>query len=142
MFIGEFQHSVDEKGRLAIPVKFRKELQKGAVVTRGLDGCLFVYPMAQWKRLAEKLAHLTFAQNKNRKMQRFFLAGAMDAKPDAQGRVILPEYLRTYAAIGREVIVIGLFDRIEVWDVAKWNEHKARTDKDADAIAEELSGLE
>jgi MraZ protein len=142
MFIGEFQHSVDDKGRLAIPRKFRKDLQKGAIVTRGLDSCLFVYPLKQWKTLAEKLAALPFSQGRNRKMQRFFLAGATDVEADAQGRVIIPEYLRKYASLSKEVIVVGLFDRVEIWDVDAWSRHKAQTDKDADSIAEELGGLQ
>ncbi len=141
MFIGEFKHSVDDKGRLAIPSKFRKGLGKGAIVTRGLDSCLFVYPVKEWKALAEKLAALPFSQGRNRKMQRFFLAGASDVEADAQGRVVLPEYLRTYAGISKEVIVVGLFDRVEIWDVDAWSSHKAQTDKDADTIAEELGDL-
>jgi MraZ protein len=142
MFIGEFQHSIDEKGRLAIPRKFRKELDNGAIVTRGLDSCLFVYPVKQWKVLAEKLAALPFSTSRNRKMQRFFLAGATDVEADGQGRVVLPEHLRAYAGIRKEVIVIGLFDRVEIWDVDAWNSHKAQTNKDADMIAEELGGLQ
>lgn len=141
MFIGEYQHTVDGKGRLAIPMKFRKDLTKGAVVTRGLDHCLFVYSVKEWKVLAEKLARLPLTQADARAFARLMLAGAMEVDVDKQGRVLLPEYLRKYAKIRKEAVVAGLFNRIEVWDQSSWERYKAKTEKDSDSIAERMSEL-
>ncbi len=141
MFIGEYNHAVDEKGRLAIPTKFRKELKGGAVVTRGLDNCLFVYSMAEWKKLAEKLSALPFSQANARAFARLMLAGAMDVEIDKQGRVVLPEYLRRYAGIAKDAVVAGLYGRIEIWDKKSWDAYKAKTEKDSNDIAERMGEL-
>jgi MraZ protein len=141
MFIGEFSHIIDEKGRLAVPQKFRKDLAGGAVVTRGLDNCLFVYTMVEWKKLAEKLAALPVGQADSRAFARLMLAGAMDVKLDTQGRILLPEYLREFGGLGKEAIVAGLFSRIEVWDKASWEQYKAKTEKKADELAERMGEL-
>lgn len=111
MFIGEFKHNLDEKGRLAVPVKFRSDLAKGAVVTRGIDKCLFVYTMDEWTILANKLANLPISQAKARAFARLMLAGAMDVIPDKQGRINLPEYLRQYAGLSKEAVIAGLYNR-------------------------------
>ncbi len=141
MFIGEYHHTVDEKGRLAIPMKFRKDLRGGAVVTRGLDNCLFVYSMAEWKKLAEKISSLPFSQANSRAFSRLMLAGAMDVEIDKQGRVVLPEYLRRYANVTKDVVIAGLYGRIEVWDAASWEAYKAKTEKDSNDIAERMGEL-
>lgn len=141
MFIGEFQHSVDTKGRLAIPVKYRQELEHGAVVTRGLDHCLFLYPLSEWNRLAEKIAQLPLNQANSRAFSRLMLAGAMDVQIDKQGRIILPDYLRKYAGLGKQVVVTGLYDRIEIWDTDEWKKYKATTEKDSNEIAEQMGTL-
>ena len=141
MFIGEYHHAIDEKGRLAIPMKFRKQLKNGAVVTRGLDNCLFVYTMDEWKKLAEKISNLPFSQANSRAFSRLMLAGAMDVALDKQGRVIVPEYLREYAKLGKEVVVAGLYGRLEVWDKQAWELYKAKTEKDSNEIAETMSSL-
>ncbi|MDD5251911.1 MAG: division/cell wall cluster transcriptional repressor MraZ [Patescibacteria group bacterium] len=141
MFIGEYHHVVDEKGRLAIPVKFRRELAKGAVVTRGLDSCLFVYTAAEWKKLAGRLASLPFSQANSRAFARLMLAGAMDVESDKQGRVVLPEYLRHYASLNKEVVVAGLYNRLEIWDMAAWEKYKAETEKNSNEIAEKMGEL-
>jgi len=141
MFIGEYQHNLDEKARLAIPVKFRATLAKGAVVTRGLDRCLFVYTAAEWKKLAEKLSQLPIAQANTRAFARLMLAGAMDATPDKQGRVVVPEYLREYAGIQKAVVVAGLYNRLEIWDEAAWKLYKANTERESNSIAEALGAL-
>lgn len=141
MFIGEYQHSIDEKGRMAIPVKFRADLSKGAVVTRGLDRCLFVYTVDAWKVLAEKLMNLPLSQSKSRAFARLMLAGAMDVELDKQGRIILPEYLREYASVKKGVVVAGLYDRLEIWDQSAWQTYTAATEKDSNEIAESLSEL-
>lgn len=141
MFIGEYQHSVDEKGRLAIPIKFRTDLLKGAVVTRGLDRCLFLYPAEAWEELALKLKDLPISQSKSRAFARLMLAGAMDVSVDRQGRVVLPEYLREYANVSKKVVVTGLYDRLEIWDEEAWNKYKNATEKDSNEIAETLGEL-
>ncbi len=141
MFIGEYRHIVDEKGRLAIPMKFRKKLQQGAVVTRGLDNCLFVYAMDEWTKLAERISALPFSQANTRAFSRLMLAGAMDVDVDKQGRIVLPEYLRHYAKIAKDVVVAGLYSRIEIWDAKAWEEYKARTEKDSNDIAERMGEL-
>lgn len=141
MFIGEYQHNIDEKGRLAIPTKFRADLSKGAVVTRGLDRCLFVYPMEQWEELAKKLASMPISQSKSRAFARLMLAGAMDVQLDKQGRIVLPEYLREYAGVKKKSVVAGLYDRLEIWDDKAWQKYKAATEDDSNEIAEALGEL-
>lgn len=141
MFIGEYQHSVDGKGRLAIPVKFRRELQKGAVVTKGFDHCLFVFTASEFRKLAERLAAAPISKSDARAFSRFMFAGAMEVKTDRQGRVLLPDYLRKYANVGEEVIVTGLMNRIEIWDSRAWEKYRSKMEKDSDRIAERMSDL-
>ena len=141
MFIGEYQHSIDPKKRLALPSKFRKELGKNVVVTRGLDSCLFVYPAKVWKELAEKLGTLPMGESTTRSFVRLMLAGAVDSDVDSQGRILLPEYLKEYAVQNRSVVVAGLFNRLEIWDEKKWNTYKTGAEKNTDEIAEQLGKL-
>jgi MraZ protein len=141
MFIGEYTHNVDNKGRLAIPAKFRRNLKRGSVVTRGLDNCLAVYPGQEWKKLATKLSTLPISQSNTRAFSRLMLAGAADASPDKQGRIMLPEYLRSYAGIQKNVVIAGLYNRVEIWDANIWAHYKCATEKDSGAIAEQLGGL-
>ncbi|MCK5320362.1 division/cell wall cluster transcriptional repressor MraZ [Candidatus Parcubacteria bacterium] len=141
MFIGEYKHNLDSKGRLAIPVKFRSLLKKGAVVTRGLDNCLFLYPKEQWKEIAKKLANLPISQAKARAFSRLMLAGAMDVDFDNQGRITLPEYLRKFAGLGKKTVVAGLYDRLEIWDDNKWDKYKQGTESKSAEIAEALGNL-
>ncbi|MCK5491154.1 MAG: division/cell wall cluster transcriptional repressor MraZ [Candidatus Pacebacteria bacterium] len=141
MFIGEYNHNLDEKGRLAVPVKFRNDLKKGAVVTRGLDGCLFLYTNSEWKVLAEKLSSLPISQSNTRAFARLMLAGAMDVQLDKQGRTVLPDYLRKYAGLKKKVVIGGLFNRLEIWDEETWKRYKAKTEKDSGNIAEKLGEL-
>ena len=141
MFIGEYSHNLDDKGRLAVPKKFRKALAKGAVVTRGLDSCLFLYTKEEWSRLAEKLAALPFAQANTRAFARLMLAGAMDVDIDNQGRIAVPEYLRAYAGISKEIVVAGLYNRLELWNSERWNEYKQKTEAQSNEIAEQMASL-
>lgn len=141
MFIGEFSHNLDDKGRLAIPAKFRRELSKGAVVTKGLDNCLFLYTKAEWSQLAEKLAALPFSQSNSRAFSRLMLAGAMDLEIDAQGRAVLPEYLRVFAGLKKNVVLAGLYSRVEIWDETKWNDYKKATEANSNEIAEKMAEL-
>lgn len=141
MFIGEYQHSLDEKGRVAVPVKFRAELAQGAVVTRGLDRCLFLYTKTSWEAVAQKLQSLPISQSKSRAFARLMLAGAMDVTPDKQGRINLPEYLQEYAGMKKKIIVAGLYDRLELWDEGAWEKYKKETEKESNEIAETLGEL-
>jgi MraZ protein len=138
MFIGEFHHTLDEKGRLAVPIKFRNDLVQGAVVTRGLDRSLFVYPKAAWEKLAAKLAALPLGQADTRAFARLMLAGAMDVEVDKSGRITIPEYLRQYADLKKDVVVTGLYDRLEVWGEQAWREYSAKTEAAGNDIAERL----
>ena len=141
MFIGEYNHNLDNKGRLAVPVKFRDDLKKGAVVTKGLDGCLFLYTMSEWKILAEKLSKLPVSQSNTRAFSRLMLAGAMDVQIDKQGRIVLPDYLRKYAILKKKIIINGLYNRLEIWDENNWEKYKKITEKDSEDIAEKLGEL-
>ncbi|MFH0854177.1 MAG: division/cell wall cluster transcriptional repressor MraZ [bacterium] len=141
MFIGEYSHNIDEKGRLAVPVKFRGALKMGAVVTRGIDNCLFLYTEEEWKKLAEKLANLPISQSNTRAFSRLMLAGAMDVSLDKQGRVILPDYLRKYAGMNKKVVIAGLYNRLEIWDESVWEKYKSGTEKASEKIAEQMGEL-
>jgi len=134
MFLGEYSHSIDEKGRLAIPVKFRKELGEGAVVTRGTDKCLVVYPTAEWNALATKLANLPLSDARARSFSRLMLAGAMEIEFDKQGRALVPTYLKSYAGLESATVITGLYNRIEIWEPTAWEAYKA-----AHSIDENLS---
>ncbi len=141
MFLGEYSHTIDNKGRLAIPSKFRAKLAKGAVVTRGLDSCLFLYPKDEWKKLAGKLSQLPISQKDARAFARLMLAGAMDLEIDKQGRVTLPGYLREFAHLKNEVVVAGLYGRLEIWDLKLWKTYKKTAEKESTDIAEHLGEL-
>jgi MraZ protein len=141
MFIGEYTHNIDSKGRLAIPVKFRKQLDGGAIITRGLDRCLFVFTQNEWETLAKKLIALPLAQANSRAFVRLMLAGAMDAPLDGQGRILVPDYLRKYADLKKTAVIAGLYNRIEIWDDAVWRQYKIKTESASDEIAEKLGEL-
>ena len=141
MFIGEYKHNIDNKGRLAVPAKFRKLLKDGAVVTKGLDNCLFLYPKKSWQELAGKLAKLPISQAKARAFSRLMLAGAMDVDFDNQGRITLPEYLRKFSSLKKKAVVAGLYDRLEIWDEAVWSKYKTGTEQNSSDIAEALGEL-
>ena len=141
MFIGEYKHNLDNKGRLAVPAKFRVLLKGGAVVTRGLDNCLFLYSKKEWNILAKKLSELPISQAKARAFSRLMLAGAMDVDFDNQGRITLPEYLRKFAELSKKTIFAGLYNRLEIWDEVKWEKYKAGTEKESSDIAETLGEL-
>lgn len=126
---------------MAIPAKFRKGLSKGAVVTRGLDSCLFLYNMEEWEELAERISKLPLSQSNMRAFSRLMLAGAMQVDIDKQGRVVLPEYLRKYAGVKKDAVVTGLYNRVEIWDKAKWTAYNQKTQRDGDKIAETLGEL-
>ena len=141
MLIGEYKHNIDEKGRLALPAKFRHELGDGAVVTKGLDNCLFLYTKKEWEKLAEKLSRLPISKANTRAFGRLMLAGAMDLEMDKQGRIILPDYLRQYATLKKKVVITGLYNRLEIWDELVWNKYKKGTEQSSGDIAEALGEL-
>ena len=141
MFIGEYNHSLDDKGRIAIPAKFRAALKSGAVVTKGLDNCLFLYTKKEWSAIAQRLAALPFNKANDRALARHFLAGAMDLEFDNQGRITMPEYLRSFANLNKKVVIAGLYNRLEIWDEQAWKSYKLATDKESNTIAEALDGV-
>lgn len=141
MFIGEYFHTIDNKKRLAVPVKFRKDLGKKAVLTRGLDNCLYLYPLKEWEKMAEKLARLPISRSDSRAFSRLMLAGAMDIDLDGLGRVLIPDYLKDYAGLKKKAVIAGLYNRIEIWDEDKWQAYKKQTTKEAEKIAEKMNEL-
>lgn len=141
MFIGEYTASIDDKGRVSIPSKFRQGLGSTVVVTRGLDSSLFLYTLEEWKKLAEKLASLPISTANTRAFSRLMLAGAMDCEVDKQGRIILPAYLKDFAKISKKVVVAGLYSRIEIWSEELWSSYKEQTEKESNQIAEALGEL-
>lgn len=141
MFIGEYNHNLDDKGRLAIPAKFRTILKKGAVVTKGLDNCLFLYSKEQFEKIAARFAALPLSQAKARAFTRHMLAGAMDVEFDNQGRITLPEYLRKFSGLKKSIIVAGLYNHLEIWDESAWVQYKAEAERNSNSIAEELGDL-
>ena len=121
MFLGEYAHTIDDKGRLTLPAKYRAELASGVVVTRGLDKCLFVFPMDEWKKLSDKVSALPLTDTQARDFRRLLFSGATDAELDKQGRVLLPQYLRDYAGLNGNVVVAGLNTHMEIWSPEAWN---------------------
>jgi MraZ protein len=133
MFLGEFTHSIDDKGRLTIPAKFRGELAAGLVVTRGFDQNLVVYTMAGWEELAAKIAARPVADAEMRAFRRRVFSGAIDLEPDRQGRILLPDYLREFAGIANEVVIAGMFDYLELWSSEAWVTVRQSVENSSDA---------
>jgi MraZ protein len=139
MFMGEYNHTIDEKGRLIIPSKFREELGNSFVVTKGLDGCLFAYDNTEWTALEEKLKKLPLTNRDARAFARFMLAGAALVEVDKQGRILLPQVLRSFAELEKDVVLIGVASRIEIWSKDRWNDMSDASDMDE--IAEKMADL-
>lgn len=139
MFMGEYNHTVDAKGRVIVPSKFREQLGEEFVVTKGLDGCLFVYDNTEWRALEEKLHALPLTNANARKFSRFFLAGATTCEVDKQGRILLPAVLRDFAKIDKEAVLVGVGSRIEIWSREVWTQ--SNTYDDMEEIAENMEGL-
>lgn len=138
MFIGEYPYLIDEKKRLAIPVKFRRALGNKAVLTRGLDNCLVIYPVKEWKELAKKLESLPAGKIDARGFFRIMFSGAVDVILDKSGRILIPDNLKKYAFFKKNVIIIGLSNRIEIWDEVRWEEYKEKREKTVGEMAEQL----
>ena len=141
MFIGEYTYSIDDKKRLPVPNKFRQLLGKKAVITRGLDQCLYLYPVKEWGSLAKSISQLPLAQADARNFSRLMLGGAMEANIDNLGRVLIPDYLKDYASLKKKIVLVGLFDRIEIWDDVEFQKYKKKTEMEAGDIAERLKEL-
>ena len=141
MLIGEYKHTIDTKKRLAIPAKLRKELGKGAVLTRGLDNCLALYPLKEWQGMAKKLVQLPSGQIDVRGFNRIILAGAVSVESDKLGRILVPNYLKKYACLKKNVVIVGVYNRLEIWDEVKWENYKQKTEKEVGNIAQRLGDL-
>ncbi len=141
MFIGEYRHTIDAKKRLAIPAKFRKQLGSVAVLTKGLEKSLLLYPVKEWQELAERLARLPVGKAENRSFVRIVLAGASDVELDSLGRILIPDYLKEYAGLNKNIVVVGLYNRLEIWDENTWQEYKRNSEKHTGDVAEKLGEL-
>lgn len=141
MFMGEYNHTIDAKGRLIVPAKFREILGDIFIVTKGLDGCLFVYPNDEWTRFEEKLKSLPLTNKNARQFTRFFLAGAAACEVDKQGRILLPQVLREFASLEKDVVLVGVASRIEIWSRERWDESMNTYDGDMDEVAENMESL-
>ena len=139
MLLGEHEHALDDKNRLTLPARLRDQLGDRVVVTRGLDGCLYVYAAAEWAKLAERVGTLDALSREARTMQRFFFASALDAELDKQGRIVIPAGLLESAGIGREVTVAGIYDHLEIWDRAAWRDQRQTVEGSAEDVAERLA---
>lgn len=139
MFIGEYQYTIDEKGRVSTPLKYRSQLGDGVVVTRGLDSCLYMYTKKEWEIIAEKLGNMPNTDKNARAYARLMLAGAMEIVPDKMGRIVLPQYLRDFASLKKNVVVAGIFNRIEIWEESAWKKYEADIEKNSSNIADKLS---
>ena len=139
MFMGEYSHNIDAKGRMIVPSKFREQLGDEFVVTKGLDGCLFVYPNEEWQNIEEKFRNVPLTSKDARKFSRFFFAGATTCEVDKQGRILLPAVLREFAGLEKEVVSVGVLKRIEIWDKNRWQD--TNTYDDMDEVAEHMAEL-
>ena len=141
MFMGEHSHNIDEKGRVIMPAKFREQLGDNFVLTKGLDGCLFVYPMSEWEEIQKRFRETSLASKDARTFSRFFFGSATEVEIDKQGRVNIPAPLRSYAQLKKDVTLVGVLDRIEIWDTESWEEGSSTDDADMDRIAEHMAEL-
>lgn len=139
MFIGEYRHTFDPKNRISVPAKFRKELGKTVIITRGLDRCLFIFSLNAWKKETAKLAGLSTGSAAGRGLSRLMLSGAFEADVDSAGRILVPDHLKAFASLGAKAVVAGVNERVELWDEGKWNEYTATIERDADALAEAIA---
>ncbi len=141
LFIGQYEHSLDEKSRVSLPKLFRGALGRLVVMTPGLDNCLFLYSQGAWERVAGKLQELSFAQADTRGFNRFMLSGAAEVEIDASGRILIPEHQKVFAGLKKTIVFAGVSDRIEVWDATRWRAYKARIEKQAERMAQKLGDI-
>jgi len=138
MLIGEYTHTIDDKNRISLPAKFRAEMGKKVVLTRGLDKCVAIFTEKEWKKIAEKLSGSSMLQSDNRNFNRFMFGGAVEAEVDSIGRVLLPDFLKEWGKLTSKVVVIGVQTRVEVWNEEAWKSSKETIEKQADTLAEKL----
>ncbi|HHU82771.1 MAG TPA: division/cell wall cluster transcriptional repressor MraZ [Firmicutes bacterium] len=141
MFMGEYQHSLDEKSRLIIPARFRDDLGEKFVLTRGLDRSLFLYPLSEWKTIEEKMKTLSTTQADARAFVRLFFSGAVECEPDKQGRISIPPHLREHAGIQRDLYILGVSTRIEIWAREVWEEYAKKAEESYETLAEKIIGI-
>ncbi len=141
MFMGEYQHNIDGKGRLIIPARLREELGERSVLTRGLENCLFLFSGSEWEEMSGKLRALPMTSGDARAFSRFFFSGAAECEFDKQGRIMIPGTLRAYASLERDVTIVGVSSRVEIWDQTRWQEYIAKAETSYSEIAEQIEGL-
>jgi len=141
VLIGEYKHTIDAKKRLAVPAKLRKEIGRGAVLTRGLDNSLALYPAKEWQKMVEKLNQLPTGKLDARGFNRIILAGAVPVEIDSLGRILVPDYLKDYAGLKKNVVIAGIYNRLEIWDEEKWEAYKKRMEAEVGDMAERLGEL-
>ena len=141
MLIGEYVHILDAKKRLSLPSKFRKKFGKKVVVTRGLDNCLFLYPLKEWVKISEKLGELGIGQADTRGFNRFMFSGAVETDVDSVGRILIPDFLKDFANLKNKVVLAGIYSRVEIWNEQHWNKYKKRIEGQADQLAEKLGDI-
>ncbi len=141
MLIGEYTHTLDTKKRLSLPSKWRKELGKKLILTKGLDTCLFVYTVPAWQRITEKIGELSLGSAGTRSFNRFFISGAVEVEVDGNGRILIPDFLKEFATLKTKVVFAGVYDRVEIWDEKVWNAYKKKIEHQADDLAEKLSEI-
>jgi len=141
MLIGEYKHTLDDKKRISLPIKFRNKIGKKIVITHGLDGCLFLYAQKEWETISEKLGSLGMGQADTRGFNRFMLAGASEVSVDSVGRILIPEHLRSFAKIKSKVVFAGVYNRLEIWDDTMWEAYKSTVVKNADQMAQKLGDI-
>ena len=142
MFVGEFQHTLDPKGRLILPAKFREALSDGLVMTKGFENCIFIFSRAEWPKVEDKLRSLALLKKQARMLSRFFFSGTSEEVPDRQGRVLVPQNLREHAELEKEIVVIGVANRLEVWSKANWERYSSEAKGSYEETAEELADID
>jgi MraZ protein len=138
MLIGEYIHTLDDKNRISLPAKFRQEMGKKIVITPGLDKCLFAFTQKEWQRISQKLSEFSMLQANNRGFNRFMFGGAVEVEVDSIGRMLIPDFLRNRSALKNKVVMIGVQNRIEIWNEKNWQQYKQKVEKEADQLAEKL----
>jgi MraZ protein len=141
MLIGEYTHTIDDKNRVSLPSKFRKEMGKKVVITPGFDNCLFVFAPKEWKKISDKLASSSVLKSDSRSLTRVLFGGAVEAEVDSLGRILVPDFLKTRIALGTKAVMIGVQSRVEIWNESTWLSYKAGVEKNTDALAEKLGEL-
>lgn len=141
VFLGEFEHSLDDRGRIAIPAKFRASLNSGLVITHGIDRCLLIWPMPEWQAVAQRFTQLPLMHADARRMHRLLFSGAVDIIPDRMGRIVMPSPLRAYAEIQDSAVIVGLLNRLEIWSPSNWQKERAAAEENSSQLAEHLFSL-